>query len=868
MLNLGENSSEKLFFAAKFYKTRGWSVIPLIGGMNLHDLKRPAIKWGRYQHTLPEIADLENWFLKLGFGGLGVVCGRVSKLAVLDFDDSQKASEFLRLHPHLTQTRVVESGTRHLPHYYYHIPDELSVHSRSVLGADFRADGAYVVAPPTGQGEIRWRVLHDEPLYTLSAGDLKAIWRFLASPIPPPSPNRFEAPSQSNSSQFTHLTAVSVTELGVESKRRRNSYASINDLLVLYRGRLDQGRNNALFQVACIARDRGVGQEVVIEKLATIHASQPASDGLSESFQVRHAEALRTIESVYSRPARPPMEAAISNEQHEAVGIPTPSETNVVSGLLNSIREWLLGHAFAAAARVLDGLILAGLKIHSTFTERQACDLLQQYRVGRRSVMAALKTVLPDGKPLFEKITEPLHASPIHADAVTHSKTGLKKCVLVKGANRVKTSGRPSAHYHLPDNETLTQRIGLASSPVDLIDADDLASPQQYRRALHRELVKRRPGSYSRGWLSDRLGISKWTSRRYEATLNIVVQPMYIEQSVRWINVEALVPRTIEDTSPGTFLETEDGKRYPPLRSIAMHLLDAGRRIVHKTRIANHYALLNSEGIGIPTASVPIRASISLMPVSRVNDSYSHPEALSCNPAEKTDTNNGENISLPQKAVGIPTPSLSDTQHLTLSTQHQFWLCPSCLKTHIAADPPETCVRCGATNWERIPDAIWRDQERLKIYWQIRWREKHPSSPRSVTPLVDSRSRRNSDAFQNAGPSDSHITRVEDECAAQQVHERIPDLSRINALRLVSRYGISKVEDAINRLAHRSGIRNPAGFLVSLLKLEYLFYSRKVLKSRQRSAEDAATWVRQMTESDYLDFLANADEFIACDKSK
>ncbi|HSS96867.1 MAG TPA: bifunctional DNA primase/polymerase, partial [Terriglobales bacterium] len=388
MLNSGENCSEKLFFAAKFYKTHGWSVIPLLGGMNLHDLKRPAIKWGRYQHTQPEVTDFENWFLKSGFGGLGVVCGRVSQLAVLDFDDPQKASEFLRLHPHLTQTRVVESGTRHLPHYYYHIPDELAVHSRSVPGADFRADGAYVVAPPTGQGEVQWRVIDDTPPYTLSAGDLKAIWRFLVSPIPEVSQNGLETPSQSNLSQSIHPIAASLLESGAELKRRRNSDASINDLLALYRGRLDHGRNNALFQVVCIARDRGVGKSVVIEKLVAVHASQPARDGSNESFHVRYAEALCTIESVYSRPARPSVDTDLSDEYHksqEGVGIPTPFDPNAVSGLLNSIREWLLGHAFAAAARMLDGLILAGLKVRSLFTERQACELLRHYRIGRRS---------------------------------------------------------------------------------------------------------------------------------------------------------------------------------------------------------------------------------------------------------------------------------------------------------------------------------------------------------------------------------------------------------------------------------------------------------------------------------------------------
>ena len=869
MLNSGKNSAETLFYEAKRYKTHGWSVIPLLGGSNLHDLKRPAIKWGRYQHTHPEVADLENWFLESGFGGLGIVCGRVSKLVVLDFDDPQKASEFRRLHPHLTRTRIIESGTRHLPHYYYHIPHELSVHSRSVPGADFRADGAYVVAPPTGNGSVQWRVLDDVPLHTLSVSDLKAIWRFLASPVPQALQNGSKSLSELNLRHSIYPSHPQIAGLADRTISRRNSDAFGDGLLALYKDRLDLGRNNALFEVACIARDQGVGKAVVIQQLAVSHALQPAQDGSRESFEVRHAEALSTIESAFKRQPRPRAEGSLSDalsSDSKAVGIPTPSS----SVLLNSMREWLLTHAHVAAARVLDGLLMAGVQAGAVFTERQACLLLQQYRIGRRSILTALKTLLPDGKPLFEKVAEPLHTSPTSANAAISLETGIKKCDLVRGANRVKTSGRPSTYYRLPDSESLARRIGLTTSPADALSADDLASPKTYRRALHRELIKRRPGSYSRGWLAERLGVSKWTSRRYEAGLNIVVHPMYIEQPLRWTNVESIVPRTIEDVSPGTFLETQDGKRYPPLRAIAMRLLDTGHKVVHKTRTVNHYTYGNSEAVGIPTPSNPAqtKAAVSLDYPTESKDSYSHLPILSSGSVERLNSYNQAKPQSLEKGVGIPTPTLSDTQHSALSTQHSFWLCPSCLKTHIAVDPPETCARCAASDWERVPDAIWHDQERLKVYWQMRWREKHPAAPRSATPLVDPIRRRNSDASRNIGLYQATRLDPESEGAAQRVHECVPGLSRINALRLVSRYGIQAVGDAINRLAHRGGIRNPAGFLVSLLKSEHLFHSRKVLQARPHPLEDAAVWVQHMAESAFVDFLLNADEFIDCDKSK
>src|SRR5262249_33437946 len=132
---------EKLVFASKTYRIWGWSVIPLLGDLDSNHAKHPGIKWARCQRTLATESELEDWFLNQGFGGVGIVCGRVSRLVVLDFDDPALASEFRHLHPELSETRQVESGTRQLPHYYYHLPDNLQVYSHSVPGIDLRADG-------------------------------------------------------------------------------------------------------------------------------------------------------------------------------------------------------------------------------------------------------------------------------------------------------------------------------------------------------------------------------------------------------------------------------------------------------------------------------------------------------------------------------------------------------------------------------------------------------------------------------------------------------------------------------------------------------------------------------------------------------
>src|SRR5262245_58614530 len=160
-----------LIFGAKMCQKWGWSVIPLVGNADSSRAKLPAIKWGRYQHVHARPDEIEDWFLRQGFGGLGIVCGQASGLVVLDFDDPVLASEFRHFHPDLTQTRVVESGTRRLPHYYYRLPNGLHVYSRSVRGADLRSDGTYVVAPPTRVKDAEWRVIQDQVPRTLSESD-------------------------------------------------------------------------------------------------------------------------------------------------------------------------------------------------------------------------------------------------------------------------------------------------------------------------------------------------------------------------------------------------------------------------------------------------------------------------------------------------------------------------------------------------------------------------------------------------------------------------------------------------------------------------------------------------------------------------
>jgi len=897
MLNPRKNSTRMLFYEAKRCQTCGWSVIPLLGNLDSDRAKLPAIKWGRYQHTRAQPHDLEDWFLEQGFGGLGIVCGRVSRLVVLDFDDPMLASDFRRLYPHLTETRMVLSGTRGLPHYYFHVPEQLKVYSRSVRGVDLRADGTYVVAPPTQVGDACWRLIQEKPLHVLSLDDLKAILRFFAETTPELSENPLNVPSrlilghlEGRSDSLNSVRAHRISEAAqapvasselcaVHSRvsvKRRISDGSCFDLVALYQKYLSEGRNNALFRVACLARDAGWSQPDVEKVLLDVHASQPDLNGYCELFQVRYLEAQRTIQSAFNGlPRKLANESANQiRRDYEGVGNPTDLVCTELVGLSNRVREELLAQGLAGAARVLDGLYLAGLRPNTFFTERQACELLKSYRIGRRSIMAALRVALADDLPLFTREDKPLHTTPKEAGAAKDQKAEEKKCLESWGAKRVKTPGRPPTTYVLPGNVDLAQRLGVVSGSADFLNGDDFASPASYRRALHRELIKRRPGQYSRDWLAERLGISAWTCRRYEAELKMFVQPMYAEETIRWTNVEPLLPLKLENAIPGTFLEDANGKRYPPLRGIAMRLLDEGQSLTYKRRAPNYYAYVPQEAVGFPTPTeMPPGVETGLADrdsnngpfksVRHEQDSRSHSQLLDHQNTFRERTDIRTRLDEAQKAVGNPThpnhqPDPALSQH---NTQLSFWLCPDCLKTSISTTPPTACARCGRSDWEHVEKDIWQNQERLKVWWQTRWREQHPSAPRRATPLAEAPTRRKSDSsYRTEG---FHVGKRDTatEATALRIHRQVKDLSLRTARQLVDEYGTALVEKGVNLMMRRSNIHNPAGFLITILRSEQKFYSGHIQKPTSKvNVEDAATWLQKMAASPYVRFLSNADE--------
>jgi len=83
----------------------GYSIIPLKGGRNRVTGKHPRITWQDYQKKCASTEQIEEWF-----GGrisaYGIVCGHVSQLVVIDFDEVEAQAKFIQKFPQLTHTYI------------------------------------------------------------------------------------------------------------------------------------------------------------------------------------------------------------------------------------------------------------------------------------------------------------------------------------------------------------------------------------------------------------------------------------------------------------------------------------------------------------------------------------------------------------------------------------------------------------------------------------------------------------------------------------------------------------------------------------------------------------------------------------------
>lgn len=132
--------------AAVSYFYEGLSTIPLTG-------KRASISWSVFQDDIAIPQTIHRWAKDGKLNNVGIVCGSVSRnLVVIDLDGQAAIETFERQFPYLLNTFTVLTGSGKGKHLYYRV-DDLPPTTRITYpnhqGIELRANGCYVVAPPS-----------------------------------------------------------------------------------------------------------------------------------------------------------------------------------------------------------------------------------------------------------------------------------------------------------------------------------------------------------------------------------------------------------------------------------------------------------------------------------------------------------------------------------------------------------------------------------------------------------------------------------------------------------------------------------------------------------------------------------------------
>jgi hypothetical protein len=543
-LNLTVSNSVPTFLdIARMHLSLGWSVIPL-----RRQSKAAAIEWRSYQHRLPTSDELVAWFTSSKYG-LAIVTGRVSRLAVLDFDSLEQYDAFRATLPHLVHTYTVR--TRRGLHFYYRTPAGLFVPGRKAVGVDWKGEGGYVVAPPTCINGHSYEACNTLEAKTLTQDDLHQIEHFLrVSPV----------------EECIPITSSVANE----------------DAIAAYRQRVQRlhSRNTALYQTAHTLKQAGQGEQRVVEILAAVHAQEPASSPhRAETFEQRYTEAVRTIASAFkSRWYFPPAANGHSVDQ--------------------ALREHLLqrdkieGTAFL---RVYEGLLVQGVWPGAVLTYAQLYRTLADLGIGRRAIQHALKASAPNGQRLLHPLA-PGTPHPSHAEiAEMHPYKDVEEHPDTPNgvpASKCTTKGRRPTGYRIPSVAELCTWLSVTpAGGSDTLAAADLASPSHYRQALQREFIRRCPGRYSLGLLAQRLSVSRRTVLRYHRNAGICSLPTYDTLTeIGWLNLDE-IPAWKRGAPSRYFLEDRAGRRYPARQPTAEWLLRRARRLWLRQRGYNYYWL-------------------------------------------------------------------------------------------------------------------------------------------------------------------------------------------------------------------------------------------------------------------------------------
>ncbi len=167
--------SENCTVALKYLKL-GWSIIPIqnkrIGeikakktGKSINNslCKTPLIDWKQYQSKLPTKNEIINWWTKYPDANIGLVTGNASGVNVIDFDTDESFEDFKNVVYDMVEYTLI-SKTERGYHVFYNSNYNLGNKTAIVPKMDLRAEGGYVVLPPSiNIHNVKYKWLKSDP---------------------------------------------------------------------------------------------------------------------------------------------------------------------------------------------------------------------------------------------------------------------------------------------------------------------------------------------------------------------------------------------------------------------------------------------------------------------------------------------------------------------------------------------------------------------------------------------------------------------------------------------------------------------------------------------------------------------------------
>ncbi|MCP3680302.1 MAG: hypothetical protein GY782_08655 [Gammaproteobacteria bacterium] len=136
----------KLEAALRYLKEYKFSVIPCKAN------KKAYVKWEEFQKRQATEDEIKEWWAKWPDANIAVVTGKVSGgLAIIDIDE-QKGFEAIQEYIPDTLEFPISKTPSGGEHFWFRTNANISNNSRVVPGCDLRAEGGYVLVPPSANG--------------------------------------------------------------------------------------------------------------------------------------------------------------------------------------------------------------------------------------------------------------------------------------------------------------------------------------------------------------------------------------------------------------------------------------------------------------------------------------------------------------------------------------------------------------------------------------------------------------------------------------------------------------------------------------------------------------------------------------------